>query len=251
MKKHSSSHRLQISLTSLSTIGKSLIVGLVISCLLLITASPIHAWWFDSAKPDRSVTPTHQSGLVLSPIIKSVIPQFILEPLVVEEVEVPPTVEATPTPTSNSVVITPITPAPTTTPEPKSAIKQTSIAEEMLKAVNNERSRHGLRALRLNTQLSNSAQAYAVKMQQLNFFSHTGPNGDSLRERNEAAGYTSWRWMGENIAYGQTSVDEVVTAWMNSKDHRENILSSDAQELGVGYAAGATPYWVQEFGAQF
>ncbi len=249
MEHDSSSHRSHLASFSFTFLSQAVLVSVLIGGLLVLSASPIYAWWFDSGKPQRSVAPTHQTGLVLSPFIQSIVPQFILEPLVTEEVEAPPTIEATPA-NSNTIVLTPVKSTPN--PSPAAALtKPSSIAETMLRAVNDQRAKYGLTALKLNSQLTKSAQSYAIQMQQQNFFSHTGPNGDTLRNRNEAAGYTNWRWMGENIAYGQTSINEVVTAWMNSKDHRENILSSDARELGVGYAPGATPYWVQEFGAQF
>lgn len=246
MKNDSSSHRSLLASSPFSIISQTLLVGVLIGGLLSLTASPIYAWWFDSTKPERSVTPTHQTGLVLSPFIQSIVPQFVLEPLTTEEVEAPPSTEAPEA--DNRVVLTPVSEP---TPTPVASSRPTSIAEQMLQAVNTERANHGLVALTLNTQLTKSAQAYALKMQQLNFFSHTDPNGGTFRQRNEAAGYTNWQWMGENIAYGQPTVAEVVKDWMNSPLHRDNILEPRARELGVGYVSGGTPYWVQEFGVQF
>lgn len=251
MKNDSSSRRLLLTSPPFPLIGQTLLVGAVIGCLLSVTASPIYAWWFDSAKPERSIAPTHQSGLVLSPFIQSVVPQFILEPLSTEEVEAPPSTEAPVAPeATNRLVLSPVN-QPQPTPEQITQPASTSIAEQMLQAVNSERAKHGLASLRLNSQLSQSAQSYALKMQGANFFSHTDPSGGTFRQRNEAAGYTSWQWMGENIAYGQPTVAEVVNDWMNSQLHRDNILEPRARELGVGYVGGATPYWVQEFGVQF
>ena len=246
MKNDSSSRRSFLASSPFLVISQTLLVGVLIGGLLSLTASPIYAWWFDSAKPERSVTPTHQSGLVLSPFIQSIVPQFVLEPLTTEEVEAPPSTEAPEA--ENRIVLTPVNEP---TPTPAASSQPTSIAEQMLRAVNAERVSHGLEALTLNAQLTRSAQAYALKMQQLNFFSHTDPNGGTFRQRNEAAGYTNWQWMGENIAYGQPTVAEVVKDWMNSPLHRDNILEPQARELGVGYVGGDTPYWVQEFGVQF
>ena len=54
--------------------------------------------------------------------------------------------------------------------------------------------------------------------------------------------------IGENIAYGQSSPDEVMTAWMNSAGHRANILNASFTKLGVGvYQSGGTLYWAQIF----
>ena len=74
-------------------------------------------------------------------------------------------------------------------------------------------------------------------------FSHTGPDGSDFSERVRAAGYDDPG--GENIAQGQTSADEVMTDWMNSPGHRQNILDCSFRTLGVGEASD---YWVQEFG---
>jgi uncharacterized protein YkwD len=51
---------------------------------------------------------------------------------------------------------------------------------------------------------------------------------------------------GENIAKGQKTPAEVVTAWMNSAGHRANILNKTYTHLGVGYEAQAK-CWVQQF----
>lgn len=235
-------------------LGHSAIAGLVIGSLLSVSVSPIYAWWFDSPPVKSSITPTHQSGLVLSPLIQNVVPQFILEPLVQTNTEEPPSVaHEEPEPTLPE--LTPVNQIADSSahqqPQAKVTASYSATAEQMLVAVNRERQQRGLPVLALNKQLTKSAQDYAIKMQSLNFFSHTDPQGTTFRQRNEAAGYTNWRWMGENIAYGQTSVDEVINDWMNSEGHRKNILSPEARELGVGYVGGAKPYWVQEFGVQF
>lgn len=59
----------------------------------------------------------------------------------------------------------------------------------------------------------------------------------------------TYRTAGENIAAGQRTPKDVVTAWMNSDGHRKNILSSSFTEIGVGYAKGGAygHYWTQMF----
>src|SRR5690606_27371816 len=124
-----------------------------------------------------------------------------------------------------------------------------SIVRQMLDAVNRERSKvidpstgRPLVALVFNPQLTKSAQDYAVQMQDQDFFSHESPDGTTFKDRNERAGYTNWAWMGENIAYGQQSVEEVIEDWMNSEGHKANILEPRARELGVGYVTGSNSY---------
>jgi hypothetical protein len=62
------------------------------------------------------------------------------------------------------------------------------------------------------------------------------------------AGY-EWARYGENIARGQQSAAEVVTGWMNSPAHRENIMDCRLRQMGIGLAfdGGEQPYWVQDF----
>ena len=57
--------------------------------------------------------------------------------------------------------------------------------------------------------------------------------------------------IGENIAYGQNSPEDVMNRWMNSSGHRANILNAEFEEIGVGcYVKGSRKYWVQLFGTQ-
>ena len=57
--------------------------------------------------------------------------------------------------------------------------------------------------------------------------------------------------IGENIAYGQNSPEDVMNSWMNSSGHRANILNAEFEEIGVGcYVKGSRKYWVQLFGTQ-
>ena len=64
-----------------------------------------------------------------------------------------------------------------------------------------------------------------------------------------ASGYP-YGWWGENVAFGYTTGDSVMVAWMNSTGHRANILSPDYRDIGIGcaYSAGHVAYWTQDFG---
>jgi uncharacterized protein YkwD len=127
------------------------------------------------------------------------------------------------------------------------------VRAEMLARVNALRSKAGAPPLNLNQDLQQAAQAHAQDMLARGFFAHKSPSGTTVRERSRKAGY-EWRAIGENIAEGQTSVEEVVTTWMGSPGHRKNILSRDFRELGIGLVAGKTRdgeyrvIWVQNFG---
>jgi len=103
--------------------------------------------------------------------------------------------------------------------------------------------------LRLEARLSAAARLHAVDMATHDFFSHTGSNGSRLGDRVDAQRYP-WSRLGENIAAGQVTPEEVVGDWMRSAGHCANIMGPFT-ELGFGYATGDTiygTYWVQDFG---
>jgi uncharacterized protein YkwD len=128
------------------------------------------------------------------------------------------------------------------------------VRAEMLVSVNAARKNAGLRPLRANALLDKSAQRHAEDMLARGYFAHRSPSGTTVRERARSEGY-QWRAIGENIAFGQTSVDEVMETWLDSPGHRKNILTDDFTQLGLGIAMGLGPdgkyqvYWVQNFGA--
>ncbi|HEX3127536.1 MAG TPA: CAP domain-containing protein, partial [Thermoanaerobaculia bacterium] len=128
------------------------------------------------------------------------------------------------------------------------------VRQEMLASVNAARRKAGLRPLTANSLLDKAAQRHAEDMLKRGYFAHQSPSGTTVRERARSAGY-EWHSIGENIAFGQTSVDEVMETWLNSPGHRKNILTSAFTELGVGLAMGLGPdgkyqiYWVQNFGS--
>lgn len=121
-------------------------------------------------------------------------------------------------------------------------------AQEVLKLVNAERSKQGLKALILSKDLNKVAQLKAEDMKDKNYFDHNSPTYGSPFQmmRNFDIDY---RTAGENIAAGQRSAQEVMTSWMNSSGHRANILNGNYTKLGVGYTTGGSygTYWVQEF----
>ena len=149
-----------------------------------------------------------------------------------------PTATSTPAPTPAN---TP-NPTPVSTPKPtaSSGTGQTDLASDVVKLVNAERAKMGLSALRVDSELTRAACIRAQELVQL--FSHTRPNGANWSTVSPSA-------HGENIAMGYRNANTVMTAWMNSQGHRENILRSTFGSIGVcAYAYNGTTYWVQLFG---
>lgn len=122
------------------------------------------------------------------------------------------------------------------------AIKHTE--HLVIQLTNQERAKNGLSALRPNWELSRVARYKSVDMLDKNYFSHTSPTYGSPFAMMDNFGI-SYQRAAENIARGQRTPQEVVTAWMNSPGHRKNILG-DFTHIGVGYVEDGK-YWTQMF----
>jgi len=120
-----------------------------------------------------------------------------------------------------------------------------SFEREVVRLVNEQRANHGLKPLTENWELSRVARYKSQDMVDNRYFSHTSPTYGSPFQMIRAFGL-SFRTAGENIAYGQRTPQAVVTAWMNSSDHRANILNASYTQIGVGYVAQGN-YWTQMF----
>lgn len=117
--------------------------------------------------------------------------------------------------------------------------------QEVLRLVNAERAKVGAKPLKFADDLAASAFVRATELPTK--FSHTRPNGSKCFTAMPQRGHI----LGENLAGGQTSPQQVVQAWMDSKTHRDNILSKKYTELGVVYYYQPNSkykhYWVQHF----
>ncbi|OMF15169.1 serine protease [Paenibacillus amylolyticus] len=120
---------------------------------------------------------------------------------------------------------------------------QSDFATQVVKLVNAERAKAGLSALSSDALLDKVAVAKVKDMSNNNYFDHQSPTYGSPFDMMKQFGVT-YSYAGENIAKGQKTPQEVVTAWMNSEGHRANILSKNFTHIGVGYFNG---YWAQEF----
>lgn len=149
--------------------------------------------------------------------------------------------------TTTAAPVVTTTPAPTTKATTTAAPtdNNAAYASEIIRLVNAERSNNGLAPLAESATLNKLASVRANEI--TTSFSHTRPNGGNLSSI--FAEYSvSWWAIGENIAMGQTTPQAVMTDWMNSQGHRENILSSDYTSIGVGVVKhNGMYYWVQIF----
>ncbi|OKL37327.1 CAP domain-containing protein [Domibacillus mangrovi] len=115
--------------------------------------------------------------------------------------------------------------------------------QQVFELVNQERAKQGVKALQLDTKLSDVARTKSQDMKNKGYFSHQSPTYGSPFDMMKQFGIT-YKAAGENIAKGQKTPEEVMNAWMNSDGHRKNILSPDFTHIGVGYVDG---HWTQMF----
>ncbi|KAL4099852.1 hypothetical protein PRIC1_007651 [Phytophthora ramorum] len=122
---------------------------------------------------------------------------------------------------------------------------------QMLELVNEQRAANGLTSLCLNSKLLSSALRHSQDMATNDFMAHNGSDGSTMEERITEAGFI-WTTVGENVAAGQETVSDVMTAWMNSPEHKANILGSDYKFFGTAYSYNADTeyqhFWTQDFG---
>ena len=126
------------------------------------------------------------------------------------------------------------------------ALNRNDSINEILRLVNIERRKAGVKPLKLSRELLRPAAIRAKEITKV--FSHTRPNGMPF---NSAFYGIDYKTAGENIAAGQTSCKMVMEQWMNSPGHRANILSKKYKYLGVGYLYDSKTaykhFWVQHF----
>ncbi len=125
---------------------------------------------------------------------------------------------------------------------------------QLLVATNQDRTAHGLAPLVLNQKLTNAAVANAAYMFKEDYWAHFAPDGTSPWYFINQAGY-NYLYAGQNLARGFVDVPSLETAWMNSPEHRANILSPNYKDIGYAVEEGNltgedTVLVVEMFGSQ-
>ena len=160
-----------------------------------------------------------------------------------------PTTTTAPSTTTTTTTQPPTTAAPTTTtapPPPPTVSAAPTAADQVVALVNAEREAAGCRALAVSDALTTAAQGHSDDMSANDYFSHTSLDGATASDRAEAAGFRGTA-LGENIAAGQRTPQDVMSAWMGSDGHRANILNCGYTVIGVGLNQDGW-YWTQMFG---
>lgn len=103
---------------------------------------------------------------------------------------------------------------------------------QILWLANSERSKHGIQPLKINNALNKLAAMKSEDMAEKDYFNHLSPTYGSAFDMLKANGI-NYSCAGENLAIDR-NLDHAHTAWMNSKDHKKNILNPSFSEIGIG-----------------
>jgi uncharacterized protein YkwD len=133
---------------------------------------------------------------------------------------------------------------PTQTAAPRRSRTRTAMAvleEAVVGRMNEIRRSRGLRPLQLNRRLQSAAIFHSRDMGRRGYFEHDSISGTPFWRRIErfypSRGFRSWT-VGENLLWGTGTYGPAfaVREWMNSPPHRQNILSREWREVGIGAA---------------
>jgi uncharacterized protein YkwD len=106
-------------------------------------------------------------------------------------------------------------------------------------------------AINWNARLFDAAAAHAGDMAANNYFSHVSLDGRTFSQRISAASYT-WSAVGENIAAGQSTPEQVMAGWLDSPGHCQNIMNPSYTEVAVSCVRNEESlykrYWAMELG---
>ena len=108
--------------------------------------------------------------------------------------------------------------------------------QQLLDASNQSRKNYGIKPLSLSSQLDLAATTKANDMVKNNYWSHISETGKTPWYFISQSGY-KFQAAAENLAYGFSSGDQVSTAWLNSPEHRNNLMNQDYSDVGYGIAS--------------
>jgi hypothetical protein len=115
-----------------------------------------------------------------------------------------------------------------------------AFSARLVQLINQARADHGLRTLTVTSGTSTVASAWTERLDQAQALSHNPDLGSQL----ESHGSPQWTIYGENVGDGPTSsADTLFNAYMNSPEHRDNILGSRFRYLGIGVVFDGSTAW--------
>ncbi len=124
--------------------------------------------------------------------------------------------------------------------------------QRVIELTNKEREKVGLPPVKENSALNQAAQLKAGNMLAENYWSHFAPSVKPRWDFIIGSGY-KFAFAGENLAKNFYNSEDVVVAWMNSPTHKDNLLNSKYEDIGIAVTEGVlngqkTTLIVQMFG---
>jgi uncharacterized protein YkwD len=114
----------------------------------------------------------------------------------------------------------------------------TSLESGVLSALNQIRVQHGLQPLKISARLTAASAQHSREMGTGGYFQHNSEDGTAFWKRigrwYASGGYGYWS-VGENLLWSSPDVDahRALDLWMNSPEHRANILTARWREIGI------------------
>jgi hypothetical protein len=125
-------------------------------------------------------------------------------------------------------------------PSARAESSPSAYGSRLVSLINQARQQHGLRTLTVAGGTSTVASAWTQHLDAQQSLSHNPDLGPQL----ESHGSPNWTAYGENVGEGPTSsADDVFQAYMNSPEHRDNILNAQYRYLGVGVVFDGSTAW--------
>jgi uncharacterized protein YkwD len=117
--------------------------------------------------------------------------------------------------------------------------------------INNYRAQNGLGALEASYMLTKASAWKSKDLATNNYFAHDDLSR-TWSQRIRDCGYGFNTWLGENIAAGYTTAQQVFDGWKASPGHNANMLGANYTAIGIGryFVQGSTYgwYWTTDFG---
>jgi uncharacterized protein YkwD len=129
------------------------------------------------------------------------------------------------------------------------AMSTSEFETRLLSRANHRRDARGCRRFRLNSALVLAARRHSTAMADRRELSHRLSGEADLAVRITRAGYTNWRMLAENLAWGQSSPRAVFRAWVHSPGHRANLDNCRLRDIGFGVVMrNGRPWVTADFG---
>lgn len=119
-------------------------------------------------------------------------------------------------------------------PSPAGAV--TPLGRQMMALTNESRDGHQRDALKVDERLSRIALRHSRAMARQGELFHSADLPKALG----SAKWTSW---GENVGYTTVSLEDLQRAFMESRDHRRNILKRSFEMVGIGVVRRDGQIW--------